>query len=373
MSNDIIPFRIAVPDADLADLRRRLADVRWPDAETVDDWSQGTPLSYVQELCSSWLEDYDWRASEERLNALPQWRTRIDGVTVHFVHVRSPHPGALPLLLTHGWPGTFAEFEDVIGPLTRPADPADAFDVVIPSLPGFGFSERPTAAGCGVERIAQLWAGLMSRLGYSRYAAHGGDFGSFVSAHLGAIDPEHLAGIHLTMPFAPAPEEQVPLDERDLAGLAALKEFGRTETGYSAVQSTKPQSLAYGLADSPAGQLAWITEKYWAWSNHDGDLEKAVPRGRLLDAASIYWLTGTAASSARLYWESHNKVPMLPVEVPTGCSLFPGDARMPRPWCERRFRDLRHWRDMASGGHFPAIECPDALVAELREFFGRLK
>ena len=373
MSNDLTPFQIDIPDGDLADLRRRLAHTRWPDAETVDDWSQGTPLLYLQDLCDRWLTDYDWRRTQDRLNALPQWRTRIDGAGVHFAHIRSPHPGALPLLVTHGWPGTFAEFEDIVEPLTRPADPADAFDLVCPSLPGFGFSDRPTRTGYGVERIAALWAELMARLGYERYAAHGGDFGSFVSAHLGASDPEHLAGIHLTMPFAPAPAEPVELDERDLAGLAALTEFGRAETGYSAIQSTKPQTLAYALTDSPAGQLAWIAEKYYGWSNHGGSPEKAIPQDRLLDAASIYWLTGTAASSARLYWESHNKVAMLPVDVPTGCSLFPGDARMPEPWCRGRFRDLRRWRDLDTGGHFPAVECPDVLVGELREFFRPLR
>ncbi|MGH6653991.1 MAG: epoxide hydrolase family protein [Actinocrinis sp.] len=368
-------FRIAIADSDLADLRARLAATRWPDAETVDDWSQGVPLDYLRELSSYWADGYDWRATESRLNGLEHFRTDLDGTAVHFVHARSPHADALPLLVTHGWPGTFAEFEDVIAPLTRPesGDPADAFHVVCPSLPGFGFSARPDRPGHTVERIAGLWERLMRRLGYPRYGAHGGDFGSFITAHLGSIAPQGLVGIHITMPFATAPRQQVELSDRDYAGLAALKEFGRTETGYSAIQSTKPQTLGYGLADCPAGQLAWIAEKYWSWSGHDGDLEKAVPRDRLLDAASIYWLTNTAASSARLYWESHNKAAMLPVEIPTGCSLFPGDARMPRPWCEGRFRDLRMWHDLESGGHFPAVECPDVLVGELREFFRPLR
>ena len=373
MDTEITPFRIEIPQPDLADLRARLAATRWPDAETVDDWSQGVPLAYLRDLCGYWADGYDWRATEARLNALAQYRTEIDGTAIHFLHIRSPHADALPLLVTHGWPGTFAEFEDIVAPLTNPSEPGDAFHLVCPSLPGFGFSGRPRRSGIGVERIAGLWAALMRRLGYDRFAAHGGDFGSFVTAQLGASAADRLAGIHITMPFAAPPEHQVQLSERDLAGLAALKEFGRTESGYSAIQSTRPQTLGYGLADSPAGQLAWVAEKYWTWSGHDGDLEKAIPRERLLDAASIYWLTNTATSSARLYWESHNKAAMPPVEIPTGCSLFPGDARMPKPWCEGRFRDLRFWHDLDRGGHFPAIECPDVLVGELREFFRPLR
>jgi epoxide hydrolase len=373
MNTEIIPFRISVPEADLADLRRRLAGTRWPEAETVEDWSQGTPLTYIQELCKYWSRDYDWRSSEAALNTLPQFRNRIDGLDLHFVHARSPHPDALPIVLTHGWPGSFAEFLDVVRPLTHPDDPADAFHVVCPSLPGFAFSGKPDRPGFGVEHIASMWSELMSRLGYERYAAHGGDFGSFITAHLGAVDAERLAGIHITMPFAAPPAHQVELSERDIAGLSALKAFGATGSGYSAIQSTRPQSLAYGLTDSPAGLLGWIVEKFWAWSDHPGDLEKAIARDRVLETVMIYWLTSSAASSARLYWESHDKSPMLPVPVPTGCTLFPGDARMPKAWCEGRFTDLRYWRDLESGGHFPALECPEVLVGELRTFFRTLR
>ncbi|MFF2730641.1 epoxide hydrolase family protein [Streptomyces sp. NPDC058008] len=372
MSTAPTPFRAGFPDADLADLGERLSRTRWPDKETVGDWSQGVPLAYLQELAAYWRDTYDWRAAEARLNALPQFRTEIDGLGIHFLHVRSPHPRARPLLLSHGWPGSVIEFLDVIGPLTDPEDPADAFHVVCPSLPGFGFSDKPDGTGWTVERTAAAWAELMSRLGYGRYAAHGTDWGSFLTGILGETDAEHLIGIHLAMPFARPPQEQVELDERDLAGLAALKEFQRDEGAYSVLQATRPQTLGYGLSDSPAGQLAWMIEKYWAWSDHDGDVEKAIPRDRLLDAVTLAWLAGTGASSARIYWESHNKMALGRVDVPTACSVFPRDGRMPRAWCAHRFTDLRRWTDHEHGGHFPALEQPELLVAELRSFFRTL-
>ncbi|MGW1196774.1 epoxide hydrolase family protein [Streptomyces sp. NPDC002536] len=363
------PFRIDIPEADIADLRQRLERTRWPEAETVADWSQGVPLAYVRELCAYWADGYDWRATETRLNALDQFRTVIDGLGIHYLHVRSPHPGAVPLLITHGWPGSVVEFLDIVGPLTDPEDPADAFHVVCPSLPGYGFSDKPADAGWGVERIAAAWAELMRRLGYERYVAHGVDWGSFITAAMGEADTGALAGIHVAMPFARPPQEQVELDERDVAGLAAMKEFQQQEGGYSVVQTTRPQTLGYGLTDSPAGQLAWMAEKYRAWSDHDGDLEQAIPRDRLLDAVTVSWFAGTAASSARIYWESQNKLALAPVAVPTAVANYPKDGRMPRPWIERRFTDLRDWTDHARGGHFPALEQPDALVRDLRAFF----
>ncbi|MFD4695241.1 epoxide hydrolase family protein [Streptomyces sp. NPDC058463] len=372
MSTALTPFRVGFPDADLADLGERLARTRWPDKETVGDWSQGVPLAYLQELAEYWRSTYDWRAAEARLNALPQFRTEIDGLGIHFLHVRSRHPQAKPLLLSHGWPGSVIEFLDIIGPLTDPEDPADAFHVVCPSLPGFGFSDKPAEAGWTVERTAAAWAELMNRLGYERYAAHGTDWGSFLTGILGESDAEHLVGIHLAMPFARPPQEQVELDERDLAGLAALKEFQTHEGAYSVLQATRPQTLGYGLSDSPVGQLAWMIEKYWAWSDHDGDVEKVIPRDRLLDAVTLAWLAGTGTSSARIYWESHNKMALGRVDVPTACSVFPKDARMPRAWCAHRFTDLRRWTDHEQGGHFPALEQPDLLVEELRSFFRTL-
>ncbi|MEU6660802.1 epoxide hydrolase family protein [Streptomyces sp. NPDC046821] len=373
MGPALTPFQIEVPDADLEDLRRRLKRTRWPEPETVADWSQGAPLAYVQELCAYWADGYEWRATEARLNAVPQFRTEIDGLGIHFLHVRSPHPGAMPLLMSHGWPGSVVEFLDVIGQLTDPPDPADAFHLVCPSLPGHGFSDRPAESGWTAERTAAAWAELMRRLGYERYAAHGVDWGSFITAIMGESDDGRLAGVHVTMPFAQAPEEQVQLDERDYAGLARLKEFREQENGYSVIQTTRPQTLGYGLTDSPAGQLAWMAEKYWAWSDHDGDLEKAISRDRLLDSVSVGWFAGTAASSARIYWESQNRLKLGPVPVPAAISNFPKDGRMPRPWIEGRFTDIRRWRDHDAGGHFPALEQPGVLVDELRTFFRTLR
>ena len=368
-----VPFQVQIPAAELADLRDRLARTRWPEAETAADWSQGMPLAYAQELAEYWRDGYDWRATERRLAALPQYRLEIDGLAIHYAHVRSPHPGALPLVVTHGWPGSITDLLDLVEPLTRPADPADAFDLVLPSLPGYGFSDKPHAPGWGVERIAKAWARLMAELGYKRYGAHGTDWGSFVTGALGAADPDHLAGIHLAMPFAAPPQEPVELSERDLAGLAALKAFQQSEGGYSIIQATRPQTLGYGLTDSPVGQLAWAAEKYWAWSDHDGDLDKAIARDRVLDAVSVNWFTRTAVSSARIYWESHNNMALAPVHVPTGCVTYPKDGRMPRVWCERRFTDLRSWIDHESGGHFPALEDPGLLARELRGFFKPLR
>jgi pimeloyl-ACP methyl ester carboxylesterase len=373
MTTALTPFRVETPQADLDDLRERLSRTRWPEAETVADWSQGVPLAYLRELAEYWRDFYDWRVAEARLNTLPQFRTEIDGLGIHFLHVRSPHQNAMPLLVSHGWPGSVVEFLEIIELLTNPADPADAFHVVAPSLPGYGFSDKPATTGWTVERTAVAWAELMARLGYPRYGAHGVDWGSFLTGALGAADGAHLAGIHLAMPFALPPQEQVELDARDLAGLAALKEFQAQEGGYSALQSTRPQTLGYGLLDSPVAQLAWMLEKYWAWSDHDGDLEKVIPRDRLLDSVTLGWLAGTGASSARVYWESHNRMALAPVDVPTACSVFPKDARMPRAWCEKRFTDLRRWTDHERGGHFPALEQPEQLVDELRLFFRPLR
>jgi pimeloyl-ACP methyl ester carboxylesterase len=371
----IRPYRIDIPEGQLDELRDRLRRTRWPDAETVDDWSQGVPLAYMQELCRYWSEEYRWRETEQRLNTLPQFRVVIDGLDHHFVHVRSPHPGALPLVITHGWPGSIVEFEKVIAPLTDPTtfggDPADAFDVVCPSLPGYGFSARPTATGWGVDRIARAWAALMARLGYARYGAQGGDWGSMVTASLAQQDPEHVVGIHLNMPMVgrKAMSGQ-DLTETEEATLASRAEFQRWETGYSGQQSTRPQTLGYGLADSPTGQCAWIVEKFRAWTDCDGHPENILSRDELLDNVMLYWLTDTGASSARLYWESYRNVDVSPVGVPTGCSLFPKEIlRLSRRWAEQRFTDLRYWHEVDRGGHFAALEQPDLFVNEVRSFF----
>ena len=379
MSTAVRPFTIDIPDEQLADLRDRLGRTRWPDAETVDDWSQGMPLAYLQELCRHWSERYDWRRTERRINAIPQFVTEIDGVEIHFLHARSPHPGALPLIVTHGWPGSIVEFLKVIGPLTDPVarggDAADAFDVVCPSLPGYGFSGKPSVTGWGVGRIATAWAELMARLGYERYGAQGGDWGAAVTSALGHHDPDHLAGIHLNMPVV----DLGSIGLGDLTGaeqeaLASLAEFRKQGSGYSKQQSTRPQTLGYGLVDSPAGQCAWIVEKFQAWTDCDGHPENVFTRDELLDSVMAYWLTGSAASSARLYWESYG--PGLggggrqPINVPTGCSIFPKEVlRISRRWAETGFSDLRYWNELDRGGHFAAFEQPELFVDELRSAF----
>ncbi|WP_433547510.1 epoxide hydrolase family protein [Streptomyces sp. CA-294286] len=375
---DVVPYRVAVPEAALDDLRERLRATRWPDRETVGDWSQGAPLDYVRALAAHWAERHDWRATEARLNAFPQFRTEIDGLDVHFLHVRSRHPDAVPLLLTHGWPSAVVEFLDLIPLLTDPEDPADAFHVVCPSLPGHGFGGRPADAGWTVQRTAEAWDTLMHRLGHDGYVAHGGDWGSWVSAALGSTPAaeKRLRGIHLTMPLARPPEPGIPyeeLDERDRGAMAKMAGFGKNRSGYAAIQATRPQALGYGLADSPAAQLAWIVDRFWEWADHDGDLDKAIGHDRLLDIVSLYWLTNTATSAARLFWESFDKEPMRPTDVPTGCSVFPKDAWLPRAWARTRFTDLRHWHDLDDGGHFPALERPEVLAAELRAFLRTLR
>jgi pimeloyl-ACP methyl ester carboxylesterase len=375
MSSEITPFRIDAPDETLADLGDRLRRTRWPEPETVDDWSQGIPLTYVQELCRYWTDEYDWRRSEARLNAFPQYRTTIDGLGIHFVHVRSPEESALPLIITHGWPGSIVEFHKVIGPLADPAahggDPADAFHVVCPSLPGYGFSDKPGRHGWDVERIGSAWAELMNRLGYHRYGAQGGDWGATVTSSMGQQDTEHLAGIHLNMPVAvPGPDAMGDLTEAEQAVLAAFADYDKWDSGYSKQQSTRPQTVGYGLVDSPAGLCAWIVEKFWSWTDCDGDPLNLLSRDELLDNVMLYWLPATGASSARLYWESFRHVNRDPVTAPTGCSIFPKEIiRTSRRWAEQRFSDLRYWNELDRGGHFAAFEQPDAFVNELRAFF----
>ena len=372
------PYRIDVPEADLADLRDRLRRTRWPEPETVDGWSQGVPLAYLRDLCDYWAGGYDWRRLESRLNAIPQLRVEIGGLGIHVLHARSPHPGALPLVLTHGWPGSIVEFLKVIGPLTDPPDPADAFHVVCPSLPGYGFSDKPATAGWGVQRIAAAWAELMARLGYPRYGAQGGDWGTSVTTSLAQQDAAHLAGIHLNPPIAaPDPATFHDLTDRERESLAALEHAQRWEDGYSLVQSTRPQTVGYGLVDSPAGLCGWIVEKFRAWSDCDGHPENVFTRDEMLDNISLYWLTGTAASSARLYWESIRQVQEWftksttdTVDVPAGCSVFPKDIPRPsRRWAARRYTDIRFWSEPERGGHFAAFERPERFVEDVRAFF----
>ncbi|WP_261566562.1 epoxide hydrolase family protein [Frankia gtarii] len=378
LSGEIVPFHVAVPDDTLTDLRERLVRTRWPEAETVSDWSQGVPLEYLRELCRYWSAEYSWRACEKRLNSFPQFRIRIDDVDVHFLHVRSPEPDALPLVLTHGWPGSIVEFLDVIGPLTDPAayggDPRDAFHLVIPSLPGFGFSGKPERPGWNRERIADAWAALMARLGYDRFAAQGGDWGASVTNHLALRYPRHLAGIHLNLVSVSPPADQSGFTAQQRASLAAYQErqahHARWELGYVHQQRTRPQTLGYGLTDSPVGQCAWILEKFKAWSDCADDPIGPFGIDRILDNITVYWLTATATSSARLYWEAQPAGFSTRIDVPTGATIFPKElTRPPRSWAAEVYTDLRYWNEVDRGGHFAAFEQPELFVGELRNCF----
>ena len=346
----------------------RLRATRWPEPATALDWTQGVPVGYVQDLCRYWAEEYDWPAREERLNQVEQFVIEIDGMAIHFLHVPSSAPNALPLVLTHGWPGSFVEFMDVIGPLS------ETYHVVVPSLPGYGWSGKPSEGGWGVARIADAWAELMTRLGYDRFGAQGGDWGAAVTVQLAACHPDRVVGIHLNMVSVGPPRGQEHFSEREQKALVTLQQFRRHGSGYAEIQRTRPQTLGYGLADSPAGQCAWILEKFQEWSDCDGDPVAAFGPDRLLDNIAVYWFGNSAASSARLYWESYGKPSPDVITVPTGASLFPKDlVQPPREWAAERFRDLRMWHELDRGGHFAAFEQPELFVAEVREFFGGLK
>jgi len=380
MNNNILPFKIAITDAVLADLQARLRNTRWPEAELVSDWSQGAPRAWIEDICRYWADGYDWRVREALLNRFAQFTTDIDGLPIHFLHVRSPHADAMPLLLTHGWPGSFVEFHKVLAPLTDPTahggSAGDAFHVVCPSLPGFGFSGKPSATGWGVDRIAAAWAVPMDRLGYPRYGAHGGDWGSAVTTALGAQDAAHCAGIHITLAMQSRPQvagDPTPEEARALRGAVQYAEVG---AGYAQLQATRPQTLGYGLTDSPAGQAAWILEKFQAWTDCDGQPESIFSRDELLDNLMVYWVTASAASSARLYWESFGKGrrALHRVDIPTGVAVFPKEIVTPvRRWMEAQYTDIRHWSEMPRGGHFAAFEQPELFVEELRAYFRTLR
>lgn len=371
MPQAIRPFVLEVPQAALDDLHRRLDTARWPEKETVGDWSQGTPLAVLQELCGYWRDGYDWRRCEARLNALGQFVTEIDGLAIHFLHVSSPHASAMPLLLTHGWPGSVIEFLEVIGPLTDPQDPADAFHVIAPSLPGFGFSGKPATTGWGVPRIAQAWAELMRRLGYARWVAQGGDWGAAVTTAIGAQAPAGCVGIHVNMPLArPTAEDLAAPSEPEQRALAALRHYQDWDSGYSKQQATRPQSVGYGLVDSPVGLAGWILEKMWAWTDNAGSPFDALSRDSVLDNLMLYWLPATGASAARLYWESFAKFADGEVTIPAGASQFPREIiPAPRKWAERRYKNLVYWNELDKGGHFAAWEQPALFVEELRACF----
>ena len=380
LSTDVTPFRIDVPDAEIDDLRRRLRDTRWPDELPGVGWGYGIPLGYVKELAGYWGTAYDWRENEARLNEFPQFTTTIDGQNIHFLHVRSQEPDALPLLITHGWPGSVVEFVKIVGPLVDPrahgAAATHAFHVVAPSIPGFGFSGPTREAGWDVKRIAAAFAQLMGRLGYQRYGAQGGDWGSAITRQLGLLQPDHVIGLHLnTLATPPSgdPEEMKLLTDKEKGYIDAAQRFRQHGSGYFMIQSSRPQTLAYALTDSSVGQLAWIAEKFAEWS----DSESAVDRDQLLTNVSVYWFTRTANSSARLHLEfarsgsSWGKIESS--TVPTGVAVFPHEIAPPIRRFAERANNIVHWSEFDRGGHFAAMEQPDLLVADIREFFRRFR
>jgi len=377
--SEIRKFQLEVTDAVLDDLKKRLSMTRWPNKETPEDWSQGIPLGYMQELCDYWQHEYDWRAREERFNRFPQFITEIDGVDIHFIHLPSVHENARPLIITHGWPGSVVEFHKVIEPLADPTahggNAEDAFHVVVPSLPGYGFSGKPEVTGWGIEKIADIWGELMARLGYDHYFAQGGDWGAMVTTHIGLQDKEHCDAIHLNMPVViPDANTMAELTPSEQASLMSMKFYQDWDSGYSKQQSTRPQTVGYGLVDSPSGQAAWIIEKFYQWTDCNGHPENAISRDELLDNVMMYWLSKSAASSARLYWESFKNPPQDEVDIPTGCSIFPKEIVRPSErWIRKRFTNLKYYNELEKGGHFAAFEQPEIFLQEIRTYFRSLR
>jgi len=388
-STAIRRFRIDVPEAELVELRRRIAATRWPDQESVRDRSQGVQLAKFQELVRYWGTDYNWRVCEARLNALPQFVTEIDGVDIQFAHIRSRHSGAMPLIMTHGWPGSILELVKVIGPLTDPTAyggrAEDAFDLVLPSMPGYGFSGRPTTIGWNPDRIARAWAVLMSRLGYTRYVSQGGDWGSVVADVMARQAPPGLIGIHVNMPATvppeiakalgagqPAPAALSPDEQMAYAQLTALYTLG---SGYAGIMVTRPQTLGYGLSDSPAGLAAWFYDKFADWTYTSGNPEAALTRDEMLDDITLYWLTNTATSAARLYWENNaNNFNAVDIALPAAITVFPGEIYCaPRSWAQRSYHNLIYYNRVDKGGHFAAWEQPELFASELRAAFKTLR
>jgi pimeloyl-ACP methyl ester carboxylesterase len=386
----IRPFTIEVPDADLVDLRRRITATRWPAKEQVDDQSQGVQLAKLQPLVKYWGSGYDWRKGEVKLNNLPQFITEIDGLDIQFAHVRSPHADAMPLIMTHGWPGSIFELLKVVGPLTDPTsfggNAEDAFHLVLPSFPGYGFSGKPTTTGWGPDKVGQAWDTLMKRLGYDTYVSQGGDWGAIVSQAMAVQEPTGLLGIHINMPATVPPEiaallatyQPVPdsFTEVEKAAFASLDFFYKKGSGYAAIMNTRPQTLGYSLADSPVGLAAWIYDKFAAWTHSGGEPERALTMDEMLDDITLYWLTNTGASSSESYWEVWGKSPFNAVEIsiPVGVSIFPGEIyRAPRSWAERNYHNLTYWNEVDAGGHFAAFEQPEIFTDEVRAAFRSLR
>jgi len=378
------PYQVEFPQADLDDLRHRLSRTRWPDEVADAGWTRGVPVDYLRELVEHWRDEFDWRAVEARLNAHPQLLTEVDGATVHLVHVRSPEPDAVPLLITHGWPGSVLEFIDVVGPLTDPrahgGAPAQAFHVVLPTVPGFGLSGSARETGWDTVRVARAWAELMRRLGYDRYLVQGGDIGSWIGVATGTVDSEHVAGVQVNFLVTPPsdPSDLAGLDERDTARIGRLQEFFVQGAGYLAVQATRPQTIAYPLTDSPVGHLAWSVEKYREWSDCTERPEEVIDRDDLLANVTLAWLTATSGSSAQFYYEIASQIPgsptatpAAPLTVPLGVSVYAADPTPPvRALADRVYSRIVQWREHAKGGHFAQLEQPATFVADIREFAG---
>jgi pimeloyl-ACP methyl ester carboxylesterase len=382
LSDIIEPFRLRVPQAQLDDLRQRLQLTRWPERETVTDNGQGPRLEKMEALVAYWRDRYDWRRCETMLNGLGQHRTTIDGLGIHFLHVRSPEPDALPLVLTHGWPGSVIEFHKVVGPLSDPAahggDRRDAFHLVIPTLPGFGFSDKPSSPGWGIPRIADAWVTLMDRLGYPRWGAQGGDWGAAVTTAIGHRAPTGCVGIHLNfVMYAPTQEEIAQATLHEQAMLDSLNHYQTVLSGYAKLQATRPQTIGYALADSPVGQAAWIYAMLQDVSDSDGDADSVFTRDEIVDDIMMYWLPNAAASSARLYWEGLSSMsiqPSSPMRTPAAISMFPKEqVRISRRWAESRFTNLMHFNELEHGGHFAALEQPVAFTSEIRAAFRGLR
>ena len=371
------PFQIGVSDDDIADLHDRLSRTRFP--QQIDDigWEHGTELEVLRELCDHWQHRFDWRAAETELNRWPQAIAEIDGERLHYAHIRSPHADATPIVITHGWPGSISEFLDIVGPLTDPTAHGgraeDAFHVVLPSIPGFGFSGPTATRGVSPHRVAGMIATLMSELGYERYIAQGGDWGAIITTHLGRRDPEHLLGIHVNMPVVGPPKGATFDSAAEQDAVAAIDYYRTIDSGYSAIQGTKPQTVGYSLNDSPAGLAAWIVEKFRQWSDCDGDVFSSYTADQLLTNISIYWFTQTAHSSARIYYEQRVAPQVTePVRVPTAVARFPCEIfRPPRHWCETMY-DIASWTEFGKGGHFAAMEVPHLLVGDVRAFAAQL-
>ncbi|MFD4999180.1 epoxide hydrolase family protein [Streptomyces buecherae] len=376
-TSDVRAFTAHAADADLEDLRARLAAARLPEAETVHRaapgpgrWGQGVPLADLTDVAHYWRTGYDWRSFEARLNRIGQFRTVIDGLGIHFLHRRSPRADATPLVLTHGWPGSVAEFVDVVDELAEPAGAdAPAFHVVAPSLPGFGYSDKPTTTGWGTEKIAAAWVELMGRLGYRTFLAHGGDWGGNITTVLGGRFRAHVLGIHTTFAQAPPGVTTEGLTPVERTWAEETRNFWRHRAAYAKQQATRPQTIGYALVDSPVGLLAWILDKFAEWSDTEDSPFETISRDRVLDDVTLYWLTRTGASAARIYYESHDSLdPELRVDVPSAITMYPRDVeKCPRPWAQQRYRHLVRWRSPESGGHFPSLEVPAYFVRDLRE------